>query len=309
MDDTSLLLVGVGGLGCAWAKRAHSRCENHIDLLLIDSDNTGLESQTQAHVLQLGPKLDSTGCAGLPQLGEQRMRSLSNLASRVLEPIELVILLTALGGGSGSGAAPEMARQAKRRGAMVISVAAFPFEAQSTRRSVADNSIASLEEHSDVCVRLSLDRLAWEARERGVDWRLGAAWIEELVEGLVATISRMGLINLDLMDLRSIVAKGGSSTLLVAEGNPEKPMLLFDEAMNAPLYDVNISGARGCLIQVEGGMGMTIHQLNAVTDAFTAGMHRDAQVILGARTTDDLQGKIRVVAIVSGVGIPGMRDY
>ena len=309
MEDSSLLLVGVGGLGCAWAKRAHSRCQKKIDLLLVDSDPEGLESETQSHVLQLGSKIDSSGCAGLPQLGEQRMRALSNLAARVLEPVELVILLTALGGGSGSGAAPEMARQAKRRGAMVISVAAFPFDAQPNRRAVADHSIESLEKNSDVCVRLSLDRLAWQARERGVDWRLGAAWIEEFVEGIVATISRMGLINLDLMDLRSIVAKGGSSTLLVAEGNPEKPMMLFQEALDAPLYDVNITGARGCLIQVEGGTGMTIHQLNAVADAFTAGIHKDAQVILGARTTPDLEGKIRVVAIVSGVGIPGMRNY
>ena len=303
MENSSLLMVGIGSLGCAWAKRAHGRCERNIDLLLVDSDARGLESSTQAHVLQLGPTLEPSGCAGLPQLGEQRMRALSDLTSRVLEPVELVILLTALGGGSGSGAAPEMARQAKRRGAMVISVAAFPFEAQPTRRAVAEESIAALESYSDVCVRLSLDRLAWQARERGVDWRLGAAWIEELVEGIVTTISRIGLINLDLMDLRSIVSKGGASTLLVAEGDPDKPMLMFNQAMESPLYDVNISGARGCLIQVEGGTGLTIHQLNAVTDAFTSGVHQDAQVILGARTTPELEGKMRVVAIVSGVGI------
>ena len=308
MDDSSLLLVGVGGLGCAWAKRAHERCSRNIDLLLVDADPEGINTPNQAHVLQLGPNPEPSGCASLPELGEQRMRSLSNLANRVLEPIELVILLTALGGGAGSGAAPEMARQAKRRGALVVSVAAFPFDAQPRRRAVAEESAVALEKHSDVCVRLSLDRLAWQARERGVDWRLGAAWIEELVEGIVATISKIGLINLDLMDLRSIVAKGGSSTLLVAEGDPDKPLRLYEKAMAAPLFDVNISGASGCLIQVEGGIGLTIHQLNAVADAFTAGVHKDAQVILGARTTSELEGKMRVVAIVSGVGITGIRD-
>lgn len=303
MDDASILVVGIGGLGCSWAKRAHGRTGGNADLMLIDADEAGLASQGQAHELKLGPNPDEVGCAALPQLGEQRMRSSSDLVTRVLKPVELVILLTALGGGTGSGAAPEFAKQAKRRGALVLSVAAFPFDAQRTRRVIADDAVIKLEDSSDVCVRLSLDRLAWQARERGVDWRLGAAWVEELVEGLVATISRLGLINLDLMDLRSIVQKGGRSTMLVAEGDSNDPMHLFKEAMEAPLYDIQLAGARGCLIQVEGGSGLTIHQLDAVTDAFTTGLHMDAQVILGARVTDELEGRLRVVAIVSGIGL------
>jgi cell division protein FtsZ len=304
MEDASLLLVGVGGLGCTWANRAKMRCGTNVDLLLIDADPSGVDSPTQAHVLTLGDSPDSSGCASLPELGEQRMRNLTQFVNRVLEPVELVILLTALGGGSGSGAAPDMARQAKRRGALVLSIAALPFDAQPSRRQVAEEACIKLEEYSDVCVRLSLDRLAWQARERGVDWRLGAAWVEELVEGLVTTISKIGLINLDLMDLRSIVQKDGRSTLLVAEGDPDSPMLIFQNAVRAPLYDVQIQGARGCLIQVEGGIGMTIQQLEAVASAFTSGLHRDAQVILGARTTSELEGKIRVVAVISGAGLP-----
>ncbi len=129
MDDASLLLVGIGGLGCAWAKRAKVRCGSGIDLLLIDADPGGIETSTQSHVLVLGSSPDSSGCASLPELGEQRMRSLTQHVNRVLDPVELVILMTALGGGSWSGAAPELARQAKRRGAFGLIIAAVPFPA------------------------------------------------------------------------------------------------------------------------------------------------------------------------------------
>ena len=300
MDGAQILIAGVGGIGCSWAKRAHLRTGHGIDLVLIDSDESTFDDD-DAHVIRLGRDLDSAGCAALPPLGEQRMRQASSVSRTLLEDVELVILLTGLGGGTGTGAAPEFARQARLGGSIVISIAAIPFEAQETRLKVSKEGLSRLEANSDVCVRLSLDRLAWQARERGTDWRHGASWVEEFVDGLVRTLMRLGLINLDMMDLKTIVGHSGGSTLLVGQGHPEDAMGLLDDAMSAPLAELSYDGAKACLLQIEGGPGMTVGQVGLIADAFTARFDEDAQVILGARVSDDLLGRIRVVAVVSGL--------
>ena len=300
MDGAQILIAGVGGLGCSWAKRAHSRTGHGIDLVLIDADESSFD-YPEAHVIRLGKDLDSTGCAALPPLGEQRMRQASSVSRTLLNEVELVVLLTGLGGGTGTGASSEFARQARLSGAIVISIAAIPFEAQEARLKVSNEGLARLESNSDVCVRLSLDRLAWQARERGTDWRVGASWVEEFVEGLVRTLMRLGLINLDMMDLKTIVGHSGGSTLMVGQGDPDDAIGLLENALSAPLADLSMDGAKACLLQIEGGPGMTVGQVGLIADAFTARFDEDAQVILGARVSDDLQGRIRVVAVVSGL--------
>ena len=229
------------------------------------------------------------------------MRTLQPIAAHFLERAELVLMLTGLGGGSGSGASIEFARQAAQAGCLVISVAAIPFEAQSERQKIAETALSRLSNVSHVCVELSLDRMAWQARERGVDWQQGSAWVEELAEGLMRTLANVGLINLDLMDLRAIVSKSGGSTLLVAEGHCDEAQELYERARSSPLAALSVGGATGCLLQVEGGPHMTLKQVEAVANAFTDGLSIDAQVIIGARVSPDLQERMRVVAVVSGL--------
>ena len=300
MDDAQILIAGIGGLGCSWAKRAHIKSASGVDLVLIDADETSFDYH-DSHIIRLGKETDESGCAALPPLGEQRMRNASGIVRKLLKDVELVILLTGLGGGTGTGASPEFARQARLAGAIVITIAAVPFEAQETRVKVCKEGLSRLESNSDVCVRLELDRLAWQARERGIDWRLGASWVEEFVDGLVRTLLRLGLINLDMMDLKTIVGHSGGSTLLVGQGNPNNPQALMENALGAPLANLSFDGAKACLLQIEGGPGMTVGQVGSIADAFTSRFAEEAQVILGARVSDDLAGRIRVVAVVSGL--------
>lgn len=301
MAEGNLLIAGVGGLGCGWAQAAHARCGPGVDLALIDADEDALSAARHAHCLVLGDAPSASGCAALPPLAESRMRALAPVAKHFLERAELVVLLTGLGGGAGSGAAVEFARQAAQADCLVITLAAMPFEAQPARREIAEAAFPRLAKVSHVCVELSLDRMAWQARERGVDWQRGSAWIEELVEGLMMTLAQVGLINLDLMDLRAIVSRSGAATLLVAEGRCDEAGRLFERARAAPMAALSIGGADGCLLQVEGGPHMTMAQVTAVADAFTTGLHDEAQVIFGARVTPALEDRMRVVAVVSGL--------
>jgi len=301
MDPSNILVAGVGGIGCAWAHQAHQKCLGSAHLVLIDADDASFQTGEDVHILRLGHALDSVGCAALPPLAEQRMRGLSTLTSQLLQETELVVLLTGLGGGVGTGAAHEFARQARQSGAIVLAVAGLPFECQTTRMDIAREGLDRLEQIAHVTVRLSLDRLARQARERGQLWQMGAEWIEDLVDGLVRTLMRMGLINLDLMDLRAIVDRSGEATMLVGVGRPDNPKGILEAALKAPLAAMDVGGAKGCLIQVEGGMGMTIGQVDAVADLFTSALDADAQVILGARVSEDLVDTIRVVTLLAGI--------
>jgi len=221
----------------------------YADLLLVDADERSFEDTRHAHCLPLGDT-SSEGCAALPELAESHMRRAKPLTEQMLAPVELLLLLTGLGGGAGTGAAHALAAQAKQNGALVLSVAATPFEDQPARCDLAEGALPRLEEASDVCVRLSLDRLAWQARERGADWRRDASWVEELVQGIVLTLGRVGLINLDLMDLRAVVGHTGEATLLVAEGDATNPEALFRSARASPLAGLQVEGASGCLLQI-----------------------------------------------------------
>tara|TARA_B100001750_G_scaffold248086_1_gene276610 strand:- start:3973 stop:4893 length:921 start_codon:yes stop_codon:yes gene_type:complete len=300
VHDGTLLIAGVGGLGSIWAKRAHANCSEQCDLLLVDSDASSFEESRNAHCLPLGESSDE-GCAALPELAASHFVKATAIMEKILEPVELMILLTSLGGGVGSGAAPVLAAQARRKGALVITIAAMPFEDHPTRREIALPAFNRLQDTSDICAQLSLDRLAWQARSRGVDWRNRPSWVEELVQGLVLTLGQVGIINLDLMDLRSIVNRKGGATMIVAEGDANDPEAIFMKALSAPLASLDVMGANGCLLQLEGGRQMTIYQMEQVADAFTRGLTEDAQVILGARHSDDLDGMMRVVAVVSGL--------
>ena len=103
-----------------------------------------------------------------------------------------------------------------------------------------------------------MERLAWQSRRRKTNWMIGSGWIGELVEGLVTTLASVGRINLDLMDMKAIINKNGNATLIVGTGSSENPSSVVEMARNSPLNDVTIEGAKGCMIQVEGGPDMTL---------------------------------------------------
>ena len=267
---------------------------------MLDADDRFPEVDG-ANIIRLGHTLDALGCAALPPLAEQRMRSLSTRTRPFLEQAELVIIVAGLGGGTGTGASHEFARQAKLHGATVLSIAALPFGHQPARKRIAEAEIQRLDHHSDVCVQLSLERLARQARDRGKDWSMGSEWVEDLIDGMVRTLLSMGLINLDLMDLRAILQHQGASTMLVGTGRHDQLQELYEATIKAPLAPMNVAGAKGCLLQIEGGMGLTIGQVDEIATALTSAVDADAQVILGARVSPDLEGTIRIVMLLSGI--------
>ena len=301
MEPGSILIVGVGGIGCQWSSGAHGRCQQLSELLLIDADESSFSSEYEAHCLHLDASGSGKGTAALPNLAAHRLNEGVANIQGLLKNSELVIILAALGGGTGSGAAAEIAAQSAESGSLVISIVGMPFAEQPLRSAIADKAIPAIERNSDLCIRVSLERLAWQARHRESDWKMGSEWIGELIEGLVTTLAKVGKMNLDLMDLRTIVGRPGNATLIVGNGTTSDPDEVVRMARNSPLSEISIDGAKGCMIQVEGGPDMTLGHLNMVSEAFVSTLDEDCQVILGARASDDLVGRLRLVAVVSGL--------
>ena len=301
MEAESILIVGVGGIGCKWSSHAHGRSQKLSELLLVDADESSFSSGYEAHCLHLDASGSGKGTAALPNLAAHRLNEGMANIQGMLNNSELVIILTALGGGTGSGAAAEIAARSAEAGSLVISIVGMPFAEQPLRCAIADKAIPAVERNSDLCIRVSLERLAWQARHRESDWKMGSEWIGELIEGLVTTLARVGKMNLDLMDLRTIVGRPGNATLIVGNGTTSDPDEVVRMARNSPLSEISIDGAKGCMIQVEGGPDMTLGHLNMVSEAFVSTLDEDCQVILGARASDDLVGRLRLVAVVSGL--------
>jgi len=301
MERGKILIIGVGGIGCKWAGTAHGKCKQLSELLMIDADESSFDSSYEAHCLHLDANGSARGTAALPNLAAHRLNEGFSNISSLLKESELVVLLSALGGGTGSGAAAEIAARSREEGSLVISISGMPFAEQPLRCAIAENAIASLEGNSDLCIQVSLERLAWQARYRNSDWKLGAEWVGELIEGLVTTLARVGKMNLDLMDLRTIVGRPGNATLLVGNGTVDDPEEVVRIARKSPLSEISVDGAKGCLIQVEGGPDMTLGHLNRVSEAFVSSLDVDCQVILGARASEELAGRLRLVAVVSGL--------
>ena len=301
MHEGAILIAGVGGLGCAWANAAHQQCADLSDLLLIDADETSFRGSGQAHCLHLDAVGDGSGAAALPNLAAHRLSEGFSALEPLLEKAELVFIMTGLGGGTGSGAANELARLARARNCIVLSIAGLPFAEQPLRCAIANTALPALEEQSHVCIRVSMERLAWYARARNAEWQSGSGWIQDLVECLVTTLAKVGKLNLDLMDLRTVVEHQGGATLIVGTGTVVDPSQVVEVARRSPLTEVDVSGARGCLIQVEGGPDMTLAHLNQLSESLVSTLHPDCQVILGARASDEMVGRLRLVAVVSGL--------
>ena len=301
VNEGEVLIAGVGGLGCIWALEAHSRCSELAELLLIDADESSFEGAHEANCLYLDAGGEGRGAAALPSMASHRLRNGIESILPLLEAAEILILLTGLGGGMGSGASGELAKIANQYGCMVLSIAGLPFAEQPLRCSIAEEAIPSLDINSSVCIRVSMERLAWQSRRRKTNWMTGSGWIAELVEGLVTTLASVGRINLDLMDMRAIINKKGNATLIVGTGTTDNPKSVVDMARNSPLNDIPVEGASGCMIQVEGGPDMTLANLTELTDSFVSSMDPNCQVIMGARVADEMIGKLRLVAVVSGI--------
>jgi cell division protein FtsZ len=209
-----------------------------------------------------------------------------------------------MGGGTGTGAAPVVSNIAKEQGAIVVGMVSTPFNVERARTVKAEEGLERLRDEADSIIVLDNNRLL----DYVPNLPIGKAFsvmdqiIAETVKGISETITQPSLINLDYADMSTIMNQGGVAVMLVGETqDSNKTDEVVNDAMNHPLLDVDYRGATGGLVHITGGPDLTLKEAEGIADSITERLEASANVIWGARIQEEYKGKVRVMAIMTGV--------
>jgi cell division protein FtsZ len=209
-----------------------------------------------------------------------------------------------MGGGTGTGSAPVVAQIAKEQGAIVVGMVSYPFQVEKARLIRAEEGMEALSTAADSVIVLDNNRL----KNFVPNLPLGQAFsvmdqlIGETVKGISETITQPSLINIDYADVRAIMSKGGVAVMLVGESKQQnKAESVVRECLSNPMLDIDYRGATGSLIHITGGSDLTLTDAEEIASSLTYELDPHADVIWGARIRNDMEGKVRVLAIMTGV--------
>lgn len=302
--DPRIVVVGCGGAGNNTVNRLQNIGVDGAETLAINTDKQHLQQIEADNKVLVGTALtDGLGAGGDPEKGEQATQKARGTIKEVLDNADLVFVTAGMGGGTGTGAAPVVSEIAKDIGAIVVGMVSTPFDVERARVEKAEKGIERLREEADSIIVLDNDSLL----DYVPNLPVGKAFsvmdqiISETVKGISETITQPSLINLDYADMRSIMSEGGVAVMLVGETSDNDKTEVVNEALNHPLLDVDYRGATGGLVHITGGPDLSLNDAESIAQQITKRLDSSANVIWGSRIQDDYKGKVRVMAIMTGV--------
>jgi cell division protein FtsZ len=300
-----IMIIGCGGAGNNTVNRLHHMGVAGAETLAINTDKQHLDMiQADKRVL-IGKSLTrGLGAGGYPDVGKRAAEMARPTLEALLENADLVFITAGMGGGTGTGSAPVVAQIAKEQGAIVVGMVSYPFQVEKARLIRAEEGLETLASNSDSVIVLDNNRL----KNFVPNLPLGQAFsvmdqlIGETVKGISETITEPSLINIDYADVRAIMSKGGVAVMLVGESKQQnKSESVVRECLSNPMLDVDYRGATGSLIHITGGSDLTLQDAEEIATSLTYELDPHADVIWGARVRNDMEGKVRVMAIMTGV--------
>ena len=308
MHKAKIMVVGCGGAGSNTVSRLTEMGAAGADIIAINTDAKHL-SITKAHKkLLIGKETTrGLGAGGYPQVGEKAAQEQRTQLKQMLEGVDLVFVTAGMGGGTGTGSAPVVAEMAKSMGAIVVGAVTMPFKMEGTRIGKAEDGLERLRQVTDTVVVIENQKLLEYAGSMPIAqaFALADELISMMIKGITETITVPSLVNLDFADVKTIMSAGGVSAICVGESDSSsriKDAVL--KALNHPLLEVDYAGALGALIHVICGPDCTLAEINEAGEIIAKRLNPESQVIWGARVTPELQGKVQVIAIVTGVKSP-----
>ena len=300
-----IVIVGCGGAGNNTVNRIHHMGVSGAETIAINTDKQHLDMIQADKRILIGKSLTKgLGAGGYPDVGKRAAEMARPTLEAVLESADLVFITAGMGGGTGTGAAPVVASIAKEAGAIVVGMVSYPFQVEKARLIRAEEGLEALAAASDSVIVLDNNRL----KNFVPNLPLGQAFsvmdqlIGETVKGISETITEPSLINIDYADVRAIMSKGGVAVMLVGESKQQnKAESVVRECLSNPMLDIDYRGATGSLIHITGGTDLTLQDAEEVATSLTYELDPHADVIWGARVRNDMEGKIRVLAIMTGV--------
>ncbi len=299
-------VVGVGGGGSNAVNRMIEARVSGVDFVAVNTDSQALllsDAPTRVHIGEKSTR--GLGAGGDPEVGQKSAEESIEELREVLIGSDMVFVTAGIGGGTGTGAAPTVARLAREQGALTIGVVTRPFMFEGTKRSkVADAGLEQLNEHVDTLIVIPNDRLL-ELTDKRVSlkesFRMADDVLRQGIQGISELITVPVLINLDFADLRAIMSEGGAALMAVGHGDGEdRARMAAEEAIASQLLDVTIDGAQGILFNVTGGPNMSLYEVNQAAAIIRETAHPDANLIFGAVIDEGMEDEIRITVIATG---------
>ncbi len=303
--DPRIVIVGCGGAGNNTVNRLYNIGVEGAETIAINTDKQHLQMIEADTKILVGKSLtNGLGAGGDPSMGERATEMAQGTIKEVLGDADLVFVTAGMGGGTGTGAAPVASKIAKEQGAIVVGMVSTPFNVERARTVKAEEGLERLREEADSIIVLDNNRLL----DYVPNLPIGKAFsvmdqiIAETVKGISETITQPSLINLDYADMTAIMNQGGVAVMLVGETQDKnKTEEVVKDAMNHPLLDVDYRGASGGLVHITGGPDLTLQEAEGIAQNITDRLEASANVIWGARIQEEYKGKVRVMAIMTGV--------
>ncbi|MBI5029664.1 MAG: cell division protein FtsZ [Chloroflexi bacterium] len=307
-------VIGVGGGGTNAVNRMIDEGLRGVNFIAINTDAQALVHSRASHKIRIGDKITrGLGAGGDPTMGEKAAEESSEELYDALVGADMVFITAGMGGGTGTGAAPVVARIARETGALAIGVVTKPFTFEGTRRrGVADEGLNRLKEQVDTLIIIPNDRLLEIVDKKSslnTAFRTADDVLRQGIQGISELITVPGLINLDYADVKTIMGAGGAALMAVGRASGENRAIAAAEAaIRSPLLDVTIDGAKGVLFNVTGGEDLTLNDVYEAAEIVRHVADPDVNLIFGAVIDPTMKDELRVTVIATGFNTVAKRQ-
>ncbi len=303
-----IVVFGVGGAGGNAVNNMIDAGLQGVDFVVANTDAQALTRAKTPNRLQLGHSItEGLGAGARPEVGQAAAQESQPEIIEFLEGAHMVFVAAGMGGGTGTGAAPVIARTARERGILTIAVVTKPFHFEGQRRmQLAEQGVQELRKHVDTLIVIPNQNLFRVANERTTfaeAFQLADQVLYSGVRGVTDLMVMPGLINLDFADVRTVMAEMGTAMMGTGEaGGPNRALDASHGAMANPLLDiVSMRGAKGVLINITGGFDMTLYEVDQAANEIRAEVDANANIILGSTFDESLEGRMRVSVVATGI--------
>ena len=305
VGQANIKVIGVGGAGNNMVDWLYKKGIKGAEIIACNTDQQHLNVSESDRKFLLGKELTKgLGCGGFPDKGAEAAQESIQEIKESVKGADMVFICAGMGGGTGTGGAPIVAQVAKDTGAIVIGTVTMPFKIERARIDKAEFGLGQLRNITDTVIVIDNNRLVNIAGNLPIQQAFAVAneLIATMIKGIVETIAVPSLVNLDYADVKAIMKNGGVAAIGVGSSDTtNKVEEAVKGALQNPLLDIDYKGATGALIHIAGGPDMTLDDISKIGELVTENLDADANVIWGARVTDDMAGKLTVMTIVTGV--------
>ncbi|MBP1041527.1 cell division protein FtsZ [Vagococcus sp. BWB3-3] len=300
-------VIGVGGGGGNAVNRMIDENVKGVEFIVANTDVQALKDSKAETVIQLGPKYTrGLGAGSQPEVGQKAAEESESFLADALSGADMVFITAGMGGGTGTGAAPEVARIAKQMGALTVGVVTRPFSFEGPKRGrYAAEGISQLKENVDTLLIISNNRLL-EIVDKKTPileaFREADNVLRQGVQGISDLITAPGYVNLDFADVKTVMENQGTALMGIGSASGEDRVIqATKQAISSPLLETSIDGAEQVLLNITGGLDMTLFEAQDASDIVTSAANSDVNIILGTSINEDLKDEIIVTVIATGI--------